>query len=73
MGIDTSALLPGTLDPLILKALVSGTQHGYGIARYLETVSEDVLGVVFIASLAASYVPARRVLRIDPMQALRSE
>ena len=45
MGINASALLPGTLDLLILKALVSGPQHGYGIARYLETVSDDVLHV----------------------------
>src|SRR5438552_17464395 len=38
-------LLPGTLDLLILKALVRGKMHGYGIAQYLKTVSEDVLQV----------------------------
>jgi transcriptional regulator len=38
-------LLPGTLDLLILKILARGPLHGYGIARRLETISEDVLQV----------------------------
>ena len=38
-------LLPGTLDLLILKVLVRGTMHGYGIAQRLKTISEDVLQV----------------------------
>ena len=42
---DASELLPGTLDLLILQTLVAGAQHGYGIARHLKTVSDDVLQV----------------------------
>ena len=42
---DPSELLPGTLDLLILKTLTAGPQHGYGIARHLKTVSDDVLQV----------------------------
>ena len=38
-------ILPGTLDLLILKALARGAMHGYGIAQYLKSVSEDVLHV----------------------------
>jgi transcriptional regulator len=38
-------LLPGTLDLLILKTLVRGPTHGYGIAQHLRTASEDVLQV----------------------------
>jgi PadR family transcriptional regulator PadR len=38
-------LLPGTLDMLILKALTRGTMHGYGIAQYLQEISEDVFQV----------------------------
>ena len=38
-------LLPGTLDLLILKALVRGKMHGYGIAQMLKMTSEDVLDV----------------------------
>ena len=38
-------LLPGTLDLLILRALVAGEMHGYGIASRLKQVSDDVLHV----------------------------
>jgi transcriptional regulator len=38
-------LLPGTLDMLILRALIRGPQHGYGIAERLRQVSQDVLQV----------------------------
>ncbi|MGJ5819334.1 PadR family transcriptional regulator [Paludibaculum fermentans] len=38
-------LLPGTLDLLILKALVRGKMHGYGIAHMLKVTSEEVLTV----------------------------
>src|SRR5256886_3144552 len=38
-------LLPGTLDLLILKALVRGKMHGYGIANMLKVTSDDVLEV----------------------------
>ena len=38
-------LLRGTLDPLILKTLSLGARHGYGIARWLEQTSADVLAI----------------------------
>ena len=38
-------LLPGTLDMLILRTLLRGDLHGYGIAERLRQVSEDVLQV----------------------------
>jgi transcriptional regulator len=40
-----SELLPGTLDLLILRTLVPGAMHGYGIASRLRQVSDDVLQV----------------------------
>jgi PadR family transcriptional regulator, regulatory protein PadR len=41
---DKSEVLQGTLDLMILKTLhVLGPQHGFGIARRIEQVSEDVL------------------------------
>ena len=43
MGKDE--LLPGTLDMLILRALVTGRKHGYGIAQRLKETSADVLQV----------------------------
>jgi len=39
-----SDVLQGTLDLMILKTLYAlGPQHGFGIARRIEQVSEDVL------------------------------
>jgi transcriptional regulator len=38
-------LLQGTLDLLILKALVHGSRHGYGVAEWIHETSEDVLRV----------------------------
>jgi transcriptional regulator len=40
-----SDLLPGTLELLILKTLVSGALHGYGIVEHLRMASDDVLRV----------------------------
>jgi len=47
MGVTNQApdLLPGTLDLLILRTLVRGPMHGYGIAQHLKTTSRDVLQV----------------------------
>jgi PadR family transcriptional regulator PadR len=38
-------LLQGTLDMLILKSLRLGPMHGYGIARRIAQLSDDVLTV----------------------------
>ncbi|HMW00022.1 MAG TPA: PadR family transcriptional regulator [Acidobacteriota bacterium] len=38
-------LLQGTLDMLILKSLVIGQNHGYGIAQWIRQSSENVLSV----------------------------
>ncbi len=37
--------LPGTLDMLILKTLVRGANHGFGIAQHIQQVSEDALRI----------------------------
>jgi len=42
---DSLELLPGTLDLLILKTVMRGPMHGYGIAQHLKTISEDALQV----------------------------
>jgi PadR family transcriptional regulator PadR len=44
MSTKKSEVLQGTLDLMILKTLHAlGPQHGFGIARRIEQVSEDVL------------------------------
>ena len=40
---ETSDLLRGTLDLLILKSLARGRMHGYGIAQFVHAASEQVL------------------------------
>jgi PadR family transcriptional regulator PadR len=38
-------MLPGTLDMMILKTLTRGPLHGYGIARHIHEMSDEVLQV----------------------------
>lgn len=38
-------LLYGTLDTLVLKTLAGGPLHGYGIARWLETRTDERIQV----------------------------
>ncbi|SPE34619.1 Transcriptional regulator, PadR-like family [Candidatus Sulfopaludibacter sp. SbA6] len=42
---NSSELLPGTLDLLVLRTLAPGPMHGYGIAHRLKQISDDVLQV----------------------------
>ena len=44
MGENKSDILQGTLDLMVLQTLdAMGPLHGYGIARRIEQISEDVL------------------------------
>jgi len=44
MGDARSEILQGTLDLMVLQTLdAMGPQHGYGLARRIEQISEDVL------------------------------
>jgi PadR family transcriptional regulator, regulatory protein PadR len=45
MPIGATELLQGTLQILILKALFAESTHGYGIARWIEQTTSDVLRV----------------------------
>ena len=47
MGTTNEApdLLPGTLDLLILRTLLGGSAHGYGIAQLIRNRSDEVLQV----------------------------
>ena len=42
---DNGDLIQGTLDMLILKALLRGPLHGYGVAEWIEQTSQQVLKV----------------------------
>jgi transcriptional regulator len=45
MSPDNTDVIQGTLDMLILKMLSLAPMHGYGIAKRIEQVSEDVFKV----------------------------
>lgn len=60
MGLTNSLsdLLPGTLELLILKSLVSGPKHGYAIVEHLRTTSRDMLHI----GESALYPALQRIL-----------
>lgn len=61
MAPTTSAeLLPGTLDLLVLRVLVRGPNHGYGIAQRVRELSQDVFQVG-----ESSLYPALQRLALD--------
>ncbi len=45
MAATTGDLLQGTLSILILKSLMSGSNHGFGVARWIEAATRDVLSI----------------------------
>jgi PadR family transcriptional regulator, regulatory protein PadR len=53
-------LLPGTLDLLVLRTLVRGPMHGYGIAERVKALSHEVLQVG-----ESSLYPALQRLLLD--------
>jgi transcriptional regulator len=53
-------LLPGTLDLLVLRTLVRGPNHGYGIALRVRELSRDVFQVG-----ESSLYPALQRLALD--------
>jgi transcriptional regulator len=42
---NPAEILPGTLDLLVLRTLVRGPNHGYGIAQRVRELSKDVFQV----------------------------
>jgi PadR family transcriptional regulator PadR len=56
----SSNVVQGTLDMLILKTLKRGAMHGYGIAQFIQQMSEEVLRVE-----EGSLYPALHRLELD--------
>ena len=55
-----SGLLQGTLELLVLKTLSWGPMHGYGIASWIESATDDVLSVEEGSLYPALYRMARK-------------
>jgi PadR family transcriptional regulator PadR len=63
---DTSDLLHGTLDVLVLKTLSWGPMHGYGISMWIERRTEHALEIVDAALYKALH-------RLEASGAIESE
>ena len=57
---DSTELLHGTLDALVLKTLSWGPRHGYAIARWIEDVTDDALRIEEGSLYPALYRMERR-------------
>jgi transcriptional regulator len=57
---ESTELLHGTLDALILKTLAWGPRHGYAIARWIEAGSENALAIEEGSLYPALYRMERR-------------
>src|SRR5690242_19503667 len=55
-------LLQGTLDVMILKALSWGPMHGFGVARWIRTTTDEVLQIDDSALYPALHRMEHRVL-----------
>ena len=60
MANSPAELLPGTLDLLVLRTLVRGDNHGYGIAQRVRELSNDVFHIG-----ESSLYPALQRLTLD--------
>jgi PadR family transcriptional regulator, regulatory protein PadR len=66
MPSDTSDLLHGTLDVLVLKTLSWGPVHGYGISKWIEQRTDNQLEIVDAALYKALH-------RLEASGAIASE
>jgi PadR family transcriptional regulator PadR len=57
---ESTELLHGTLDALVLKTLSWGARHGYAIARWIEDITDDTLRIEEGSLYPALYRMERR-------------
>ena len=61
----------GLVFALVAARVMTSMLYGVGSADWLTFIS--VAFLLFVVSMVASYIPARRATRVDPMIALRNE
>ena len=62
---QATELLPGSVDLLILKALVTGPRHGYAMAKYVREKSDEALSM----GESSLYTALQRLLLSDWVRA----
>ncbi len=63
---DKLGLLQGTLDVLVLKALIFGPRHGYAVAQWIRTITDGTLDIEEGALYAALHrMHQRKWLRAE--------
>jgi len=70
-GMTAVGLVGGVLASLLVTRLLRGLLYGVSPTEPVTIIAMILL--LFIIALAASYLPARRAARIDPVLALRAE
>ena len=67
--------VPGILLGVVLALCLGQVVHGlvYGVSPYDPAIMSAVVLLVLVVALLASYLPARRAAKADPMATLRAE
>ncbi len=75
LGTSSRAVLAGLVTGLVCSMAASRLmeRYLYGVSPFDPTAYGSVALVLALAATAASYVPARRATRVDPMTALRHD
>ncbi|HJS75468.1 MAG TPA: ADOP family duplicated permease, partial [Vicinamibacteria bacterium] len=75
MGGSLRFVLPGMAAGLILAAVMAKFLSGqlFGVSPFDPVVYLSVGLLLLLTAAAAGYLPARRAMRVDPIEALRSE
>jgi putative ABC transport system permease protein len=71
LGVAAAGAAAGLAAALALTRLMRGLLYGVGATD--PATFAGVCAVLTLVALAATYIPARRAVRIDPLTALRSE
>ena len=68
-----AGLAIGIAGALLIVPIMQSAMWGWANTPFNPYVFAGAAGVLLVVSLVASYLPARRAIRIDPMEALREK